>query len=369
MLGNLISYGLWDGFQVPVKVTKLRRDGLPAELTVTADTARSRKGAVITLEDDFWEGFDKWTPQRKTLDGSRQPCETIGMKIQTIFSPKFAANTPTPSMRKLAPVAAAAAKAGYAQLQEPDLAHQLSIVTRLSALHDPAYVNAFVSGKGRLASSNGFEWSPQLRDGVLAMNAGMLSAVRLAMAHGIAAVTSQGAHHAHPGHGGGFCSFNFLALVAKETPGRRVFVLDMDNHGGDGTAEFAKRLPNLFNYSICGSTFGAEEHSRSVVDPIRLNGDFKPCAAAMKRAFKAAAGFKPGIVIYQAGCDAHESDSLGGANLTTEQIYERDLTVIRHFKSAGIPLVVTLAGGYNPNMDFLVSLHMKAFQAAHKVWN
>lgn len=289
------------------------------------------------------------------------------MKIQTIFSPKFAANTPTPSMRKLAPVAKEAARLGYAQLQEPDLAHSLGIVTRLNALHDPDYVAAFVSGEGRLASSNGFTWSPQIRGGVLAMNAGMLSGARLAIAHGIAACVSQGFHHSQPNHGGGFCTFNGLALVAKETPGRRVFVLDCDNHGGDGTAEFAKSLPNLFNYSVCGSMFGAESHSRSVVDHVQLRGSFKPYAEALGRAFKAAAVFKPGIVLYQAGMDAHCDDPLGGANLTTEQIYERDLTVFRHFKAAGIPVLFNLAGGYS-TLDKVVALHVGTFKAAAEVW-
>lgn len=289
------------------------------------------------------------------------------MKIQTIFSPKFAANTPTPSMRKLAPVAALASKLGYAQLQEPDLAHSLSIVTRLNALHNPAYVSQFVSGNGVLASSNGFQWTEAIRDGVLAMNAGMLSGARLAVAHDIAACVSQGFHHSRKNSGGGFCTFNGLALVAKENPGRRVFVLDCDEHGGDGTADFAKSLPNLFNYSVCGSKFGAEEHKRSVVDHVRLNGSFKPYAKALERAFKAAADFKPGLVIYQAGMDCHEGDPLGNANLTTAQIMERDLTVFRHFKAAGIPVLFNLAGGYQ-KLDDVVNLHVGTFKAAAEVW-
>jgi len=290
------------------------------------------------------------------------------MKIQTVFSDKFAANTPTPSMRKLEPVARAAEAAGLAQLQSPDNAHLLGVVTRLNAIHDPQYVEAFVTGRGRLASSNGFPWTPAIRDGVLAMNAGMLTGARLAMAHGVACAVAQGAHHAHPEHGGGFCTFNSFALVANEAPGRRVFVLDCDEHGGDGTAAFAKRMDNLFNYSVCGSPFGAGQHGRSVVDRVQLDGIFKPYSDALFRAFKAADQFKPGLVIYNAGCDPHVGDPLGSVGLTQTMIRLRDKMVFDHFKKAGIPVLWALAGGYNRDMNFLVGLHLEAFRAAQDVW-
>lgn len=271
-------------------------------------------------------------------------------------------------MRKLAPVAAEAERTGLAQLQAPDLAHELGIVTRLNALHDPDYVKSFTTGIGAQASSNGFPWSPQLRNGVLAMNAGMLTATRLAMAHGISCNVSQGFHHSHRRHGGGFCTFNGLALVANETPGRKVFVLDADEHGGDGTADFAKRLPNLFNYSVCGSTFGAEKHSRSEVDHVRLNGDFRPYAKALCRGFRAAEKFNAELVIYQAGADPHKNDPLGTVGLTDEMMFERDAMVIEHFKKAGIPLVWVLAGGYQ-GLDAVVRLHVQTFQAATFIWS
>ena len=267
-------------------------------------------------------------------------------------------------MRKLAPVAQDAEKLGLAQLQPPDLNHRNGIVTALQSLHHPGYVKQVVTGMGRLASSNGFSWSPQIRDGVLAMNAGMLTATRLAMAHGIACNVSQGFHHSHYECGGGFCTFNGLALVAKQTPGRKVFVLDADQHGGDGTADFAETLPNLFNYSVCGSTFGAERHSRSVVDHVNpLRGDYRPYAKALRRAFRAADKFKPDVVIYQAGADPHITDPLGSVGLTDEMMFSRDGTVFDHFRRAGIPVVWVLAGGYQA-LEKGVELHVNTFRAA-----
>ncbi|MFZ0616666.1 MAG: hypothetical protein WAN16_09515 [Chthoniobacterales bacterium] len=91
-------------------------------------------------------------------------------KIPTFFSDTYSADTSTASMRKLAPVARAAEAAGYVTLHDPGLIDR----DKLRSLHDPDYVHAFIIGKGRLASSQGWGWTPQIRNGVLAINAGQI---------------------------------------------------------------------------------------------------------------------------------------------------------------------------------------------------
>jgi acetoin utilization deacetylase AcuC-like enzyme len=151
--------------------------------------------------------------------------------VPSAFSESYFSNTRTPSMRKLPLVAKRAAEAGFAALVEPQPATR----NDLDRIHAPTYVHSILTGKGPLSQCAFGYWSEDYRDGVLAIN------------------------------GGGYCTFNGLALVAALNPRTKVFVLDCDEHGGDGTAAFTKILPNLFNFSICGASMGAYEGPRSIV--------------------------------------------------------------------------------------------------------
>jgi acetoin utilization deacetylase AcuC-like enzyme len=291
------------------------------------------------------------------------------MKIPTVFHKDYSANTSTSSMRKLLPVATEAERSLFATLIPPKDSHLVGIEDKLKKIHCSHYVESFMAGRGSLASSNGFDWTESIRNGVLAMNAGMLTAAELAKSNGVAANVSQGFHHSRPKYGAGFCTFNGLALVANENKKQKVFVLDCDQHGGDGTAEFALTLPNLFNYSICGSTFGTQKHKRSVVDYIQgpINKDFSPYEAALSRAFKQVEKVNPDLVIYQAGADPHIDDPFGSVGLTNEQMFLRDKIVFEYFKSKKIPIFFVLAGGYQ-DMDNLVKLHVGTFKAASQAF-
>jgi acetoin utilization deacetylase AcuC-like enzyme len=255
--------------------------------------------------------------------------------ILTCFSDTYSADTPTASMRKLAPVARAAEAVGYATLHDPGLIDR----DKLRSLHDPDYVRAFITGEGRLASSQGWEWTPQIRNGVLAINAGQILGAQMALEFGVAANVAQGFHHAKPERGWYFCTFNGLALVAHEFPEKRVFVLDCDEHCGDGTAEFTKRLSNLFNFSINGTNWGMYEGSRCICRNIKTTPDsFRDYKKALLEAFNCAREWSADLIIYQAGADTHVDDPMSTGILNTEQMLERDRMVFAHFHKSGIPI-------------------------------
>ena len=286
--------------------------------------------------------------------------------IQTCFSPLYSAETPTASMRKLGPVAWHAVGEGLAEVEVPDKVNP----DKLRRLHAPAYVDAFLAGRGSLASAQGWPWTPQIRDGVLAINGGQLLGAELALQHGIAANIAQGFHHAGYECGGGYCTFNGLALVAQEFPDKRVFVLDCDEHGGNGTEEFTHRLPNLFNFSIHGTPFGMRGGERSIRRTVRtLAGDFAPYRQALDDAFDMVESFRPDLILYQAGADPHRGDPLGSLGMTTEQLFERDRLVFDFCRRKGIPVLFVLAGGYQePIATKLLPLHVNTFRAAAQAW-
>lgn len=238
----------------------------------------------------------------------------------------------------------------------------------LYQLHTPDYVNAFLSGEGALATSQNFPWSPELRRAVLAMLAGQLTAVDIACQDGIAGHIANGFHHAHPDHGRGFCTFNGLALIAQAYSKRRVFVLDCDDHCGDGTEAFAAQLPNLFYFSIFFTRFGCRGGDRVVLRQMGPGvASETEYFAALAEAFRYILWWQPAVIIYQAGMDCHRDDPIGYGTLTTPTLYERDQQVFDFCRRAGIPVLFTLAGGYQA-IERTVELHVNTLRAADETF-
>lgn len=296
--------------------------------------------------------------------GFETPPMTHHTPVRAAFTTSYFSNTRTPSMRKLPLVAALAAEAGFANLVAPQPVGR----AELKLIHDAAYVESILTGEGALSKCAFGYWSEDYRDGVLAINGGNLLAARMALEEGIAANVGQGFHHAAPSNGGGYCTFNGLALVAAMHPGMEVFVLDCDEHGGDGTAEFTKTLSNLFNYSICGIGMGACEGPRSVVRRVPPNDE---CQARLflEEAMNHIEEHRPGLVIYQAGMDPHRDDPLSRSKMSGEFLAHRDEFVMQTLAlDLGIPFFFVLAGGYQePMEETFVPLHVRTFEIASRI--
>jgi acetoin utilization deacetylase AcuC-like enzyme len=267
-------------------------------------------------------------------------------------------------MRKLPLVAARSAEAGFAQLEEPRPVDP----SDLERIHAPSYVRAILTGEGALSTCAFGFWSEEYRNGVLAINGGNVLAARIALQDGIAANVGQGFHHAFPERGGGYCTFNGLALVAAMHPALDVFVLDCDEHGGDGTAQFTRTLPNLFNFSICGTTMGASTGPRSIVRRVPSE-DEEYAWQALDEALRLIAERRPGLVIYQAGMDPHVDDPLSCSRMSGAFLARRDQRVMQCLAlELGIPFFFVLAGGYQePIGERLVPLHVRTFDIASRV--
>ena len=270
-------------------------------------------------------------------------------------------------MRKLPYVAREVKRLRLAEITDGGSGEE--VIPKLRKLHCPDYVDAFDKGEEPLATAQGWDWTPTIRRGVFAINQGMLSAAKAALNEGVAANIAQGFHHAEYEMGGGFCTFNGLALVAAENPHLKVAVLDCDQHGGNGTEEFIGRLKNLYQCTINGTGYGCEGNERSKVFTLRtaIRNSFAPYKEAMVKSFKYIKGWKPDLVIYQAGADPHENDPLGSLMMTTEQMRQRDAMAFAFCKREKLPVLFVLAGGYQA-MDELVPLHVQTFEEALKVY-
>lgn len=251
---------------------------------------------------------------------------------------------------------------------QPDLAGRTDLWRTQSA----AYVDAVAGGTLDRAALRvlGLTWSQVLANrSFLAVN-GTLLAARQALLHGLACHAAGGMHHAHHGHGAGYCVFNDLAYsavrLAEEGAVRRVLILDCDVHQGDGTARILADRPDLFTCSLhCKANYPARKATSDLdVEIDRYADDAAYLAILDDTLRRLQALITPDLVLYDAGVDVHEGDRLGLLAVTYDGIRQRDTMVLRHFRSRGIPVAAVIGGGYGTDLDEVAFRHSLVFHAA-----
>jgi acetoin utilization deacetylase AcuC-like enzyme len=245
----------------------------------------------------------------------------------------------------------------------------------LRLAHDGAWVDAVIGGtvSAKAAREVGFPMTESVVARARAATGGTILAARLALDHGIALNTAGGSHHARRAQGAGFCVFNDVAVAASvllaERAARRVLVIDLDVHQGDGTADvFAgddrvvtlsvhaernyphRKIPSTHDVGL-PDRFGDEPYLDAVGDAVR----------------RALAGAKADVVFYNAGVDPHGDDRLGRLALTDDGLAARDRMVIAAVKATGTPLVGVIGGGYDPDVDRLARRHAMLHRAAREI--
>jgi len=154
-----------------------------------------------------------------------------------------------------------------------------------------------------------------------------------------------GFHHAGFDFAEGFCTFNGLMVTAqwllKHDIARKVAIIDFDFHYGNGTDDIiaAMHLGESVMHYTAGNEFTRPDQAREFLSRVPF---------IVRQAMdwvRGPHGEVDGIVLYQAGADAHILDPLGGF-LTTEQLAKRDRDVLGVLAAYGIPCAFVLAGGY-----------------------
>jgi acetoin utilization deacetylase AcuC-like enzyme len=256
----------------------------------------------------------------------------------------------------------------------------------LRRVHTDAYIEAVRTGAPReLAESQKFPWSPALWHSVLLTNGGVAAAAGRALVDGVAAAVASGFHHAHADHGEGFCTFNGLVVAAEalRAAGRvkKVAVLDLDLHYGNGTASMCAGRPWFFNCSIYGNDYWHNkayrdvEHRRHADGPNHVsfalaNGSGRAeLLEALEAGTRAILAWdRPDLLLYQAGADPFREDPYSSLSLDHADLQERDRAVFAFAKRERIPTAWVLAGGYTPDVKKVVDVHVGTFEAAVRVY-
>lgn len=245
-------------------------------------------------------------------------------------------------------------------------------VDELNTVHSAQYVEAILTGSPpELARSNGFKWSPALRDGVLASTGGVRDAALTALATGgISGSLSSGLHHASWTQGKGFCTINGLALAAvaaRNSGADRVVILDVDAHCGGGTAEIIRLLDRsvggISQYDVSVSMFD-HYHADSLAGCIMTDGvDYLNAIASQLDAIGEPRSVD--LLILNAGMDPHELAG-GVSGISDYVIAERERMIFEWARNGDVPVAFVLAGGYTGllSLDEVADLHMITINAA-----
>jgi acetoin utilization deacetylase AcuC-like enzyme len=255
----------------------------------------------------------------------------------------------------------------------------------LRRVHSAAYIEAVRTGEPRaLAESQKFPWSSALYPSVCLTNGGCLAAARQALRDGASAALASGFHHSCADHGEGFCTFNGLVVTADalvaESAARRIAVLDMDLHYGNGTAQLAASRPHLFQVSIYGNDYAHNTPYRDVTQRQHEDGpnhhsfalpagcDRGTMLGTMERALPLLAEARPDLLLYQAGADPYHEDPYSPLALDHDDLLARDTRVFAFAQAHGIPVAWVLAGGYTRDVSKVVRVHLNTFAAWRSVY-
>ena len=218
----------------------------------------------------------------------------------------------------------------------------------------------------------GFPWSESLVERSYRAAGGTSEAARYAVEHGIAMNLAGGTHHAFPDHGEGFCVFNDVAVairaLQRDQRIARAAVVDLDVHQGNGTHAVFSDDASVFTFSMHG---GRNYPFRKV--PGRLDvelpdrtGDDEYLAALTGALPRVLAQARADLVVYLAGADPHEHDRLGRLALSFEGLARRDSIVLEQCREIGIPVVITIAGGYGTQIEETVAIHVATARIASR---
>ncbi len=271
----------------------------------------------------------------------------------------------------------------YNHIKDSDIYKNLIIhksieapISDVQCVHKSEYVLNVKQGSLSRADERkiNLPWSKRLaRRSFLAIQ-GTLQTSQLALGNGVACHLAGGTHHAFKDCGSGFCVFNDLAYASitllNQKKVKKILILDLDVHQGDGTASICENIDNIFTCSIhCKNNFPFDKKNSNLDVPIddKVN-DVEYINILTKTLDQIESNFTPDIVFYDAGVDVHSNDDLGNLNLTDDGIKKRDEIVCEYFKEKKIPLCTVIGGGYSKNRQELASRHFSIFETVSKTY-
>jgi acetoin utilization deacetylase AcuC-like enzyme len=242
--------------------------------------------------------------------------------------------------------------------------------------HDPVYVNK-LQQQGLSASEQrriGFPQTPALIQREWVITQGTIDCCHYAMQHGVALNVAGGTHHAFADRGEGFCLLNDFAVAANhllvEQKAKKILIIDLDVHQGNGTASIFSQHEQVFTFSMHGRHNYPFRKEKSHLDIELEDGtDTNTYLQLLQQALpELLEKVQPDFAFYLSGVDILETDKFGKLKVTIEGCAQRDAFVFQELQKASIPCVVSMGGGYSPDVKMIVEAHCNTFRLAKDIY-
>ena len=239
---------------------------------------------------------------------------------------------------------------------DAELVHSKAYLGSLK--HDETWRSIFELKPEELLPPGKYKPLHCLLDDILLKCGGTYLAAKSALEDRLSANLGGGYHHAFPNEGRGFCVINDIAVAIRKLQKdhllKKVMIVDLDFHQGDGSALVFQNDPDVFTLSVHSEEGWPDEKQKSDLDiSIRSNETHLYLQKTREAVDLALSRIKPDLCIFVAGSDPYELDTLPGTRfikLSLETLQARDAFVIDKFFDLGIPLAMVFAGGYGPDV-------------------
>lgn len=243
-------------------------------------------------------------------------------------------------------------------------------------VHDPAYVDRFVklelnAKEGRRI---GFIQDRAIVERELLLVQGTIDGALRALSDGIAFNIAGGTHHASVAHGEGFCMLNDQAVAARflldHTHIKKVLIIDLDVHQGNGTADIFEDSPDVFTFSMHGAANYPFHKSRSHLDVgLETDTSDQEYLSALQDSLQSIrTQFRPDFIFYQAGVDILETDKMGKLKCSLAACMQRDRMVMEFARSLNVAMQCSMGGGYSPEIRTILDAHTNTYLVANELY-
>ncbi|MGY6523345.1 MAG: histone deacetylase family protein [Mongoliitalea sp.] len=242
--------------------------------------------------------------------------------------------------------------------------------------HDKSYVDRLFNlelTKSEIRKT-GFPLSRQLVDREIHIMNGSVQAAIYAKQFGVAMNIAGGTHHAFTNRGEGFCLLNDIAIAANylldKQLAKKILVVDLDVHQGNGTAEICANNPNIFTFSMHGAAnypMHKEQSDLDIALPDKID-DSNYLKLLKDNFYPLLDKFEPDFLIFQSGVDVLATDKLGRLGMSMQGCKERDRIVLEAAYRHKIPVMCCMGGGYSEKISHIIEAHANTYRLAQEIY-
>ncbi|MEC5165321.1 acetoin utilization deacetylase AcuC-like enzyme [Flavobacterium sp. PL11] len=244
------------------------------------------------------------------------------------------------------------------------------------SVHKKEYVDDLLNLtlNSKAARKIGFPLSKELVQRELIIAQGTISGAQKSYDTKVSFNIAGGTHHAYSTHGEAFCMLNDQAIAAQfllnNKLAKKILIIDLDVHQGNGTAEIFQNNPKVFTFSTHGKTNYPFKKEISDLDIAFDDGTkdeeyLKTIRDIIPQLIETQ---KPDFIFYLAGVDILATDKLGKLGCTIEGCKKRDQTVLELCSKYQIPVQVSMGGGYSPDIKTIIEAHSNTYKVAKDIF-